>query len=218
MPIKPEREYRAMPLLASAEQKVFDSDYYVEGYATTFDSPYVLFETNGVQYKEQVDSRAFDNADFSDVIMQYDHGGKVFARNKMGKSKEPTLHIEPQQRGLFIAADLGLTEESRKLYDEIDKGLIYQMSWAFTVGEDYFDKETRTRHIMKINKVYDVSAVSIPANNQTDISARTYFEGAIETEKMLEQQAREQKLAELKRANQIALLKAKLKGAEHGNQ
>lgn len=215
MPIKPEREYRAMPLFGVNEsEKRFDSPFYVEGFATTFDSPYVLFETNGVQYKEQVDSRAFDNADFTDVIMQYDHGGKVFARNKMGKSKEPTLHIEPQQRGLFIAADLGLTEESRKLYDEIDKGLIYQMSWAFTVGEDYFDKETRTRHIRKINKVYDVSAVSIPANNQTDISARSYFDGVIESEKLLEQQERQNKLEELKRENQKALIRAKLKGAE----
>lgn len=215
MPIKPEREYRVMPLLGGGEsEKRFDSDHYVEGFATTFDSPYVLWEYDGNKYYETILRSAFDGADFSDVIMQYDHSGKVFARNKMGKSKEPTLYIEPQQRGLFIAADLGLTEESRKLYDEIDKGLIYQMSWAFTVEEDYFDKASTTRHIRKINKVYDVSAVSIPANNQTDISARSYFDGVIEAEKLLEQQERQQKLEELKRENQKALIRAKLKGAE----
>lgn len=215
MPIKPEREYRAMPLLGGGEsEKKFDTDYYVEGYATTFNSPYVLWEYDGVKYYEQVDSRAFDNADFSDVIMQYDHNGRVYARNKMGNRKPATLYVNPETHGLFVAADLGLTEESRKMHDEIDKGLIYQMSWAFTVEEDSYNSDTRTRTILKIKKVYDVSAVSIPANNQTDISARSYFDGVIESEKLLEQQERQEKLEELKRENQKALLRAKLKGAE----
>lgn len=75
------REYRTMPLLApAADNKRFDTDFYVEGYATTFDDPYVLYECDGIQYKEIIDRHALDGADLSDVIMQYDHGGRVFAR------------------------------------------------------------------------------------------------------------------------------------------
>lgn len=211
MPIKNDREYRAMPLLAAADEKVFESDFYVEGYATTFDSPYVLWESDGIKYYEMIERSAFDEADFSDVIMQYDHAGKVFARNKMGKAKEPTLYIEPREQGLFIAADLSLTDGSRQMYDEINKGLIYQMSWAFTVAEDSYDRDTRTRIIRKIKKVYDVSAVSIPANPQTDISARSYFDGVIEAE-LLEQQERQEKIELMRRELKKAQLKSKLKG------
>lgn len=212
MPIKDEREYRAMPLLTPTDgEKRFDTDFYVEGYATTFDEPYVLFEYDGIQYKEVVHSEAFDEADLTDVIMQYDHNGRVYARNKMGKGKAPTLFIQPDPKGLFTAADLGLTEESKKMHDEIDKGLIYQMSWCFVVREESFDIDTHTRHILKIKKVYDVSAVSIPANNQTEIVNRSHFDGVIEMEKMLEQQARTVKVNELKRATLKAQLNQKVR-------
>ena len=87
-----------MPLLIPAEtNKRFDTDYYVEGYATTFEDPYVLWEYDGVQYKEVIDRHALDGTDLSDVIMQYDHGGRVFART--GKSN--TLLIEPQELSLI---------------------------------------------------------------------------------------------------------------------
>ncbi|WP_235964211.1 HK97 family phage prohead protease [Pseudoflavonifractor gallinarum] len=169
-----------MPLLIPAQaNKRFDTDYYVEGYATTFDDPYVLWEYDGVQYKEVVDRHALDGADLSDVIMQFDHGGRVFART--GKSN--TLLIEPQERGLFIAADLSKTEQARSMHEDIAAGLITKMSWAFVVQEDSYDRETHTRRILKIKKVYDVSAVSFPANPSTDISARSWIDGVIEAEK-----------------------------------
>lgn len=169
-----------MPLLIPAEaNKRFDTDYYVEGYATTFEDPYVLWEYDGVQYKEVIDRHALDGADLSDVIMQYDHGGRVFART--GKSN--TLLIEPQEHGLFMAADLSKTEQARSMYEDIAAGLVTKMSWAFTVQEDSYDRQTHTRRILKIRKVYDVSAVSFPANPSTDISARSWLDGVIEAEK-----------------------------------
>lgn len=182
MPIKKEREYRIMPLLQPAEEKRFDSDYYVEGFATTFDDPYVLWSFGGTDYKEVIDRNALDEADMSDIIMQYNHSGRVFARNKMGKNKKPTLIAEPRDGGFFIAADLGKTAEARSLYEDINEGLIHQMSWAFTVTEDSYNDKTNTRTILKVDKVFDVSAVSTPANPSTDISARSYFEGVIEKE------------------------------------
>lgn len=163
-------------------EKRFDTDFYVEGFATTFDKPYLMYEYDGLQFFEVIDRNALAGADLSDVIMQFDHAGMVYARNKMAKGKPPSLLVEPQESGLFVAANLGLTEEARKLYNTINEGLIYKMSWAFRVSEDAYDRDTHTRRILKIKKVYDVSAVSYPANGDTDISARSYFDGAIERE------------------------------------
>lgn len=168
-----------MPLtVMPTEEKTkrFDTDYYVEGYATTFDTPYLLWEYEGKKYYEVIDRHALDDADISDVIMQYDHQGTVLARNKMQTGKPPSLVIEPQDGGLFIAANLGLIEESRQLYHSISQGLIYQMSWAFVIKEASFDRDTLTSTIRKVTRVYDASAVSIPANADTSISARTLFE------------------------------------------
>lgn len=133
---------------------------------------------NGVKYYEVIDRHALDGADMSDVILQYDHEGKVLARNSNG-----TLQVEIDDYGLLVAADLGKSNASKELYEEIDNGLVTRMSWAFTVAEEAYDRETRTRVIKRVKKLYDVSAVSIPANQDTEISARSYFNGVIEEEK-----------------------------------
>lgn len=191
MPIKDNREYRAviLPFQIPQNEKRIDSDYYVEGYATTFDKPYQLYEWDGIKYFEQIDRNALTGADLSDVIMQYDHGGKVLARQS-----NKTLGIEPNENGLFIFADLSKSRAAKDLYEEIDSGLITKMSWAFTVAEDKYNKDTRTRTITKIKKVYDVSAVSIPANGDTDISARSWLDGVIEAEKREALERRKQKI------------------------
>ena len=175
----------------------------VEGYATTFNEPYDLYRSETLVIREQVAPSAFEQADLSDVIFQYDHQGRVFAR-----TRNNTLTLRTDDHGLLITADLGGTEEGRKLYDEIRGGYIDRMSFAFTVSED---SEVRTvdhensivdylRTITKINRVYDVSAVSIPANDGTSISARNYSSGILEKEK-----------AEAERARMLKLLKLKLK-------
>jgi len=93
---------------------------------------------------------------------------------------------------------LGKTSASRELHEDISSGLITKMSWAFTVDADEYDKANRTRVIKRIKKVYDISAVSIPANPGTEISARSYFDGVIEAER--QELARRQKELELLKA------------------
>jgi HK97 family phage prohead protease len=181
MPIKKEREYRALaaPLTAQSATKLIQTEYYVEGYATTFDAPYLLYEfEDGTKIYERIDAHALDSADMSDVIMQYDHEGRVFARQSNN-----TLILEPDVKGLFVAADLSRTDLARGLYQDISAGMITKMSWAFTVAEESYDRETHTRTILKIKKVYDVSAVSIPANNDTEISARAFASRSYEQER-----------------------------------
>lgn len=159
-------------------EKRIKSDYYVEGYATTFNDPYVLYEYDGVQYKETIDRGALEGADMSDIIFLYDHEGNVLARKSNG-----TLIVEADDRGLFVAADLSKSAAARNMYEEIQNGLVNKMSWAFKVREDSYDRQTHTRTIKRMQKVFDVSAVSRPANPSTDISARSYVDGVIEVEK-----------------------------------
>ena len=168
MPRTKEREYRFYsPLEVTQNNKRIDSNFYIEGYATTF-TRYLLYEWDGIQFFEEIAPDALNGADMSDVIMQYDHRGKVLARQSNG-----TLGIETDSRGLFVYADLSKSTAAKEMYEEISAELITKMSWAFSIEEETYNNQTRTWTINKIKKVYDVSAVSIPANDDTDISARS---------------------------------------------
>ncbi len=186
MPAKPhERQYRSLlsPLapVSTGAEKRFESDFYVEGYASTFNDPYMLYKDyDGTEVWEVIDPDAFRDCDMSDVIMQFNHEGRVYAR--MSNS---TLVVEPQLHGLFVAADLGSTSLSRQMYEDIAAGLITRMSWGFMPDwdsiEDVYDEEAKrfTSTIHRVERIYDVSSVSLPADPNTEISARSYFDGAI---------------------------------------
>lgn len=175
MPQMKDRQYRAIENIDIKQTgKRIESDYYIEGYATTF-KPYVLYESGNEKVFESFTRECFDNADMSDIILQFDHQGKVYARQSNG-----TLIVEADDHGLFIAADLSKTESARQLYEEIAQGLITKMSWGFRVGDYEYDKKTKTIKHKSIKKIYDVSAVSIPANQDTNINARNFVNGEIE--------------------------------------
>lgn len=188
------RQYRDIRMAGWEGRSADDGSMSVEGYATTFDEPYELYRFNDPGYIweiwEQVDRNAFKDTDLSDVIMQFDHQGRVFAR-----TSNETLELEPDDKGLHVRADLGGTEIGRQLFEEIKGGYTNKMSFGFRVGKDKRE-ETRTkdeetgvttirilRTILEISKLYDVSAVSLPANDATSISARSFGEGVIEEAK-----------------------------------
>lgn len=156
-------------LTPTQKENRFNSDYYVEGYATTF-TPYLLYHDmeDGDVY-ERIDRNAFQNAVMDDVIFQFDHAGRVFAR-----TSNDTVHLSIDDKGLFVAADLSKTQNARNLWEDINAGMITKMSWRFTIadGGQSFDPSTNTISINRVSKVFDVSAVSIPANQGTSISAR----------------------------------------------
>lgn len=215
MPIKEGRTYRSMPMMEFTEAKderLLDSEYYVEGYATTFNQPYLLYrDSEGHDWYEQVDEGAFAGADMSDVIFLHNHEGKCLARNKMRKDKAPTLIMESRPEGLFVAADLGMIEEGREEWRAITGGLIYQMSFAFTVAEDEvqpYKGDALLRRITKVKKVYDVSSVDMPANPYTSIDseARSAFEGFIEKRKQELFEAEQKLIAKQKALARIRIL------------
>lgn len=188
------REFRNMEFNA-----VDDDKKIVEGYATTFDQPYLLYESDDYKVYEVVDSRAFIGCDLSDVIMQYDHMGRVFARNKNG-----TLTFNTDSTGFKIRGDLSGTQLGSQIYEEIKGGYSDKMSISFTIAKDKRESitdengiTTVTRTILQIKKLYDVSVVSIPANDMTSISARSFCDGLIA----------ELKAERLKRALNIEKLK-----------
>ena len=142
-------------------------EMWVEGYAVRFESPTVLFEYDGTEYKEQIDRNAFEECQMEDVIFNYNHGGKVMAR-----TRNQTLFLEIRSDGLYIRARLDGTEEGRRLYEEIKGGYIDRMSFRFSVREEAYDKQNHMWTVRRIKRLYDVSAVDIPAYDDTSISAR----------------------------------------------
>lgn len=182
MPYKTDgsREYRAfgVPELSSQAADNGSKAYKVRGYATTFNVPYD-FGLDGA--KEQVLSTALDNADMSDVIFQLNHEGAVLAR-----TRNNTLSLTCDEHGLLVDADLSGSQQGRELYEAIANGLIDRMSWGFAIdpnGGWSWDDTTRTATIERVTKVFDVSAVSIPADADTEIHARSYLDGVIEKER-----------------------------------
>ena len=175
------REYRNMELRAVPAAEGEEKTYIVEGYASTYE-PYVLYQIDGIDYKERIDPEAFDDADISDVVFRLEHQGRVYARSSAG-----TVEIGHDDHGLWQRTDLSKTPAARDVFADIEAGNYPKMSFAFRVAVDgdTYDRETHTRTIHRIAKVFDVSPVSFPANPGTElsVSTRSYFDGVIELER-----------------------------------
>lgn len=183
------REIRVFSSFELKEQRSEDGENqdYVHGVPVVFNTPTCLWEYEGVKFYEQIDRHAFDNCDMSDVIFNYNHGGRVAAR-----IRNNTLKLSLNDVCMEMDAYLGGTEYGRNLLEDIRGGYIDKMSFAFVVdvdGDEY-DAATHTRTIKRIKKLYDVSAVDIPAYDTTSISARSFFEVEYEKEKRALEQAR----------------------------
>lgn len=208
MPMKTDREYRNFTFEVRELLPEEGDKMVVRGYASTFNEPYTLYNDGQYIFREQVDPHAFDEADLSDVILQYNHEGRVFARTSNG-----TLQVSVDDKGFAVEADLGGTEIGRQLYEEIKGGYTTKMSFGFVVTEDRREetenREENTyevlRTITKIGKVYDVSAVSIPANDGTSISSRNLVDGLIK-------EIEEERLKVLELERQRLLTRIKLGG------
>jgi len=211
MPFKPEeREYRIMSIAVRASEEE-NSNFIVEGYATTYNQQYELWSEPGMRFIEQVDPHAFDGCDMSDVIMQYDHHGRVFARLSNG-----TMKLESDSTGLKVIADLSGTEIGRQLYEEIRGGYTNQMSFGFTIRDkkrEIIEAEdgsaTVIQTITAVKRLYDVSAVSIPANPNTSIQSLTRsasLDGDIEEVRQELEARREKKIQRERLALRVKLL------------
>ncbi|WP_017548654.1 HK97 family phage prohead protease [Salinicoccus carnicancri] len=209
--VKREKQLRQMEVRL-ADDAVEQDKMIVEGYAVRFNDPAVLWTDEfGNEYKEIIARGALDGADLSDVPFKYNHSNETMI---MARTRNNTLQLTIDEFGLFIRAELADTSTGRDLYTLIKRGDIDKMSFAFTVLEDTYDRDARTRTINKIDKLFDVAAVDFPAYESTSISARSFFELEREKEEALERDAESKRQLDIQQREKLKL-KLKLGGLEH---
>ena len=156
----------------------------VEGVAVVFDQPTVLFEYDGVEYKEVIERGAFDNTDVSQCFFKYNHSNQVMA---MARVKNGTLQLTIKDDGLHVRAELADTTGGRDLYTLIKRGDIDKMSFAFNIEEEEYDEVDHIFRVKKISTLWDVAAVNVPAYDGTSLHARRH--GDVEALRVKEAEA-----------------------------
>jgi len=156
-------------------------DMVVEGYAATFNQPTVLYVRDGIQYKEVISKNAFQNTDMKDCCFKYNHSDNVMI---LARTRGGSLQLKTDEHGLFFRSKLFDTQSGRDVHTLVKAGVLDRCSFAFTIAKDgdVFDKQTRTRTILKIDKLYDCSIVDIPAYDSTSVSARSFFDAEADKE------------------------------------
>jgi HK97 family phage prohead protease len=149
-----------------------------------------------VEYKEIIEDSAFENTDFNDAFLKYNHSDDIMA---MARYKNGTLEIDVRSDGVYIKAELADTTAGRDLYTLVKRGDIDKMSFAFTIEEESFNESESTWTVHKIDKLYDVAAVTVPAYENTDLYARRFDE--VEAHRRQEAEASE--LARKRRAAEL---------------
>lgn len=193
-----EKEVRKLDIQFRAEDTE-DGKMEIKGYAAVFNSP----ET--YSYTEVIDSRAFDEADMSDVVLRYNHNDSFMV---LARTRNKSLELNVDEKGLYMDARLqdDITEH-RNIFNAIKSGLIDKQSFAFTVDEDEYDYDTDTRTITRIGKVFDVSVVDQPFYNATDVSVARDNKSDDFLKRREELRTQEEKKRELEKAKEELLAK-----------
>ena len=158
-------------LTRNADDNQNNNEMIIEGKAVCFDEPTVLWREDDIEYKEIIARGAFDECDTSDCFLKYNHSDSVMA---CARVKNGTLQIDIREDGVYIVARLANTTVGRDLYELVKRGDIDKMSFAFTIREESYDRDAHTWTVRKINKLYDVAAVTVPAYENTSLYARRH--------------------------------------------
>lgn len=201
------RDFKLTSIETRANEKGTE-ELVIEGLAASFNQETVLYKGKYYEAREVIASGAFDSCDMTDVIFNFNHCGRVYARTRNG-----SLSVWIEEDGLHMRAIL-MSEDNghQELYRDIKSGLIDKMSFAFHVEESTWewrnigdDYEIEVRTITKIDKLYDVSAVDIPAYDTTSISARNAFDA--ERERRNAESIKEAEELELRKQKLLLLMK-----------
>lgn len=180
------KEKRTFEVRTAENQE--SKDMIVEGYAVVFESPQTY------EYTEVIDRNALNTTDMNDCVLRYNHSEEGFS---LARTRNHSLELSIDNNGLFVRAKIIDTQHGRDLYKMIQEGLVDKMSFAFTVSREEWDDETKTRRILEIDKLYDVSAVDQPFYQDTSIFARSLAD--------FEKESAEKKL-ELEKQKMLLLL------------
>lgn len=166
------KEIRAFDFEVRADQSE-EHGHFLSGRPIVFDQ-----RTNLGWYDEIINRGALSGTDLKDVRFLINHNTDMIplARSRNNNANS-TMQMSVDDEGMAIRVDLDTENnaEAKSLYSAVERGDITGMSFMFTVGSDtWADKESEhpTRTINTIDKVFEVSAVTFPAYEQTSISAR----------------------------------------------
>lgn len=128
-------------------------------------------------FTEEIAQGALNNADMTDVRALLNHDPNVV----LGRTTAGTLRLSADETGLLYEVDLPDTTAARDLAVSVSRGDISQSSWGFmlrvdenTTGDTWTRKEGKDhRVIQSVSRVFDVSAVTFPANPGTDVAKRS---------------------------------------------
>lgn len=175
-----DHEYRRVMQVRAMQPDGEDTNkMFIEGKAVAFEEETVLFKYDGIDYKEIISNKAFESTDMSYAFLKYNHSDSIMA---MARTKNETLDIEVKDDGVYIKAELANTTAGRDLFELVRRGDIDKMSFSFHIEEESYNENEHTWTVHKIDRLYDVAAVTIPAYENTDLYARRY--GEVETERI----------------------------------
>ena len=129
-------------------------------------------------FDEIIEAGALDKANLKDVRFLVNHDtNRIPLARAIEKNKNSTMRFSVDKNGMEISVELDVenNSEARALYSAVQRGDITGMSFMFTIdGEEWenLESEHPTRHIKSIGQVFEVSAVTFPAYEASEISAR----------------------------------------------
>lgn len=185
-----------------------DDEYNITGRPIVYGS-----KTNIGYFDEIIERGALDNADLTDVrfLVNHNRSGIPLARSRRNNGNS-TMQLIPDENGLGIKVKLDVENnaEAKSLYSAVKRGDITGMSFMFSVDKDEWDdvdSEHPTRHIRSIKSVVEVSAVTFPAYDSTEINARS--KEALESARSALENARQQESESVETDNTLELEKAR---------
>lgn len=131
-------------------------------------------------FDEIIESGALDGTDLTDVrfLVNHDRSRIPLARSRRNNGNS-TMQLSVDFEGLridWIILDTENNTEARALYSAVQRGDITGMSFMFTIDDEEWENlesDHPTRHIRKVGTVIEVSAVTFPAYESTEIYARS---------------------------------------------
>lgn len=193
------KEIRAFNFEVRAEQND-EHGHFLTGRPIVFNA-----KTDLGWYDETIASGALDNADLKDVRFLINHNTDMIplARSR-NNNENSTMQLSIDEEGMMIRVDLDTenNSEARNLYSAVERGDLDGMSFMFTVEQDLWDdpdSDHPSRTITKLGKIFEVSAVTFPAYEQTSISARGLSDALESAKESLESVKAEKRRIEIKK-------------------